>query len=229
MMTAVLTPQAPAAPRRQLTRAQRTLRSSEFTLACVALVGFVALTIATDGNMLSSATLAAFFRFLAVPMMIGLSQMVVLSIGQMNLSVGVLTGFCSMAAAWLMVEAGWPAPIAIVAALRARRRRRAGQRAARRLHPDQRVHRDAGDQHDHRRSALRHPRPGHVPGLLARGWCGSGARPCSGCRSCSSSPSWSRCSSGSSSPAPWPAGSCSPAAAARSRRACPASPTTARS
>jgi ribose transport system permease protein len=119
-MTTTLTPMPGAtlaAPKRQLSRAQRTLRSSEFTLACVAVAGFVALTIATHGNMLSSATLAAFFRFLAVPMMIGLSQMVVLSIGQMNLSVGVLTGFCAMAAAWLMIDAGWPAPIAIIAAL----------------------------------------------------------------------------------------------------------------
>jgi ribose transport system permease protein len=103
--------------RPQRTRTQRTLRSSEFTLACVAAAGFIALTIATHGNMLSDATLAAFFRFLAVPMVIGLSQMVVLAIGQMNLSVGVITGFCAMASAWMMLEAGWPAPIAIIAAL----------------------------------------------------------------------------------------------------------------
>ncbi len=98
-------------------RLRRVLRTQEFTLACVAVVGFVALTVATHGNMLSSGTLAAFFRFLAVPMVIGLSQMVVLAIGQMNLSVGVLTGFCAMSAAWLMVEAGLPAPVAVLAAL----------------------------------------------------------------------------------------------------------------
>lgn len=123
-MTTALTPATPpaqaataTAPRRALTRRQRTLRSSEFTLGCVVVVGFVALTIATSGNMLSGPTLEAFFRFLAVPMVIGLSQMVVLAIGQMNLSVGVLTGFCAMAAAAMMLAAGWPAPVAIVAAL----------------------------------------------------------------------------------------------------------------
>ena len=123
-MTTALTPATPpvqsataAAPRQRLTRTQRTVRSSEFTLACVSVIGFVALTIATSGNMLSGPTLAAFFRFLAVPMIIGLSQMVVLAIGQMNLSVGVLTGFCAMAAAWMMLAAGWPAPVAIIAAL----------------------------------------------------------------------------------------------------------------
>ncbi|WP_027344743.1 ABC transporter permease [Hamadaea tsunoensis] len=95
----------------------RVFRTSEFTLGVVAFAGFVGLTIATSGNMLSAGTLAAFFRFLAVPMVIGLAQMVVLAIGQMNLSVGVLTGFCAMASAWLMIEAGLPAWLAVLAAL----------------------------------------------------------------------------------------------------------------
>jgi len=89
----------------------------EFTLALLAAAGFVALTVATGGGMLSSGTLGAFFRFLAVPIVIGLSQMVVLAIGQMNLSVGALTGFCSMVAAWLMIDAGLPAPVAVLGAL----------------------------------------------------------------------------------------------------------------
>ncbi|MEV4628036.1 ABC transporter permease [Micromonospora sp. NPDC049523] len=92
-------------------------RRPEFTLAVIALVGFVALAVATGGNLLSAGTLGAFFRFLAVPIVIGLSQMVVLAIGQMNLSVGALTGFCAMVAAWAMVEAGLPAPLAVLVAL----------------------------------------------------------------------------------------------------------------
>ncbi|MEV4115710.1 ABC transporter permease [Nonomuraea sp. NPDC049695] len=89
----------------------------EFTLAVLAAVGFVALAVATDGNLLSRGTLDAFFRFLAVPIVIGLSQMVVLAIGQMNLAVGTLTGLCAMVAAWLMLEGGLPAPLAVPAAL----------------------------------------------------------------------------------------------------------------
>ncbi|MFI6735360.1 ABC transporter permease [Nonomuraea sp. NPDC050451] len=89
----------------------------EFTLAVLAAAGFVALAVATDGNLLSRGTLDAFFRFLAVPIVIGLSQMVVLAIGQMNLSVGTLTGLCAMVAAWLMLEGGLPAPLAVPAAL----------------------------------------------------------------------------------------------------------------
>ena len=95
----------------------RIWRTPEFTLAVIAVAGFVALAVATGGNLLSAGTLEAFFRFLAVPIVIGLSQMVVLAVGQMNLSVGALTGFCAMAAAWLMLEAGLPAPIAVLAAL----------------------------------------------------------------------------------------------------------------
>jgi len=100
-----------------LTRERKLWRTPEFTLAVIAVVGFVALAIATSGNLLSAGTLEAFFRFLAVPIVIGLSQMVVLAVGQMNLSVGALTGFCAMAAAWLMLEAGLPAPLAVLAAL----------------------------------------------------------------------------------------------------------------
>jgi ribose transport system permease protein len=97
--------------------AARVGRRAEFTLALVAVLGFGALAFATGGNLLSGGTLGAFFRFLAVPIVIGLAQMVVLAIGQMNLSVGTLTGFCAMVAAWLMVSAGLPAPIAVLAAL----------------------------------------------------------------------------------------------------------------
>jgi len=98
-------------------RLRGAVRAPESSLALVALVGFVALAIASDGNLLSGGTLDAFFRFLAVPLVIGLAQMVVLSVGQMNLSVGVLTGYCAMVSAWMMVELGLPAPLAVSAAV----------------------------------------------------------------------------------------------------------------
>lgn len=110
-MTAALLPSRPGG------RGRRIIRAPEFTLVCLAVAGFVALTIGSHGNLLAAGTLGAFFRFLAVPMVIGLSQMVVLAVGQMNLSVGVLTGFCAMAGAWLMIEHGWPAPVAVIASL----------------------------------------------------------------------------------------------------------------
>jgi ribose transport system permease protein len=109
--------QGSAVTSRAAGRGVRLIRTSEFTLAVLSVAGFTAMTAATHGNMLSAGTLAAFFRFLAVPIVIGLAQTAVLAIGQMNLSVGVLTGFCAMIAAWLMVSAGWPAPLAVVAAI----------------------------------------------------------------------------------------------------------------
>lgn len=96
---------------------RRLWRTPELSLALIALAGFVALAVATGGNLLSAGTLGAFFRFLAVPIVIGLSQMVVLAVGQMNLSVGALTGLSAMVAAWLMIEAGLPAPLAVLAAI----------------------------------------------------------------------------------------------------------------
>ena len=106
-----LTAVAAVSSRRQITG------RPEFTLGVIAAAGFTALAIATGGNLLSAGTLDAFFRFLAVPIVIGLAQMSVLAVGQMNLSVGALTGLCAMVAAWLMIEAGWPAPFAVLAAL----------------------------------------------------------------------------------------------------------------
>jgi ribose transport system permease protein len=98
-----------------LARRRAVLRSTEFTLAALAVLGFTVLAATTHGNLLTGDTLQAVFQFLAVPMTIGLAQMVVLAVGQMNLSVGVLTGFCAMSTAWLMVQAGVPPWLAVIA------------------------------------------------------------------------------------------------------------------
>ncbi len=118
-MTTALPPADPtgAPPARRATQASRFYRTSEFTLAAISVVGFSVLAVATDFNLLTGGTLGAFFRFLAVPIVIGLAQMVVLGVGQMNLSVGALTGYCAMTAASLMVEHSVPALAAVAIAL----------------------------------------------------------------------------------------------------------------
>ncbi|MFI9385451.1 ABC transporter permease [Kutzneria sp. NPDC052558] len=98
-------------------RPKISFRSTEFTLAVLAVAAFAVLALTTHGSVLHADTLTAIFQFLAVPMVIGLAQMVVLGVGQMNLSVGVLTGFCAMVTAWLMVEVGLPAWLALVAGI----------------------------------------------------------------------------------------------------------------
>ena len=96
------------------TRLRFSLRTTEFTLAAIAVLFYVILAATTHGGVLSGGTITAILQFLAVPMMVGLSQMAVLAVGQMNLSVGVLTGFSAMICAWLMVQVGLPAWLAVV-------------------------------------------------------------------------------------------------------------------
>ncbi|HEY4023781.1 MAG TPA: ABC transporter permease [Pseudonocardiaceae bacterium] len=89
-------------------------RGTEFTLAVIAVLAYVLLAATTHGSVLHGNTITAILAFLAVPMMVGLSQMAVLAVGQMNLSVGVLTGFSAMICAWLMVQVGLPAWLAVI-------------------------------------------------------------------------------------------------------------------
>ncbi|HEY2700809.1 MAG TPA: ABC transporter permease [Pseudonocardiaceae bacterium] len=97
-----------------LTKLRFSLRGTEFTLAAIAVVFYLILAATTHGSVLSGHTITAILAFLAVPMMVGLSQMAVLAVGQMNLSVGVLTGFSAMTSAWLMVQIGLPAWLAVI-------------------------------------------------------------------------------------------------------------------
>jgi len=95
-------------------RPRISLRSTEFTLAVLAVLAYLVLAATTHGSVLSGGTIRAILQFLAVPMMVGLSQMAVLAVGQMNLSVGVLTGFSAMICALLMVQVGLPAWLAVI-------------------------------------------------------------------------------------------------------------------
>ena len=110
----VLEPSATAGSGR---RVRTSMRRTEAILAILAAVGFVALAATTGGNVLQQGTLRAVFQFLAVPMVIGLAQMSVLAVGQMNLSVGVLTGLCAMVSASLMASSGWPPWLAVTAGI----------------------------------------------------------------------------------------------------------------
>ena len=103
MSTAPLTEATTAAA----PRVRVSLHRTERVLAALAVLAFVVLAATTNGNILEAGTLRAVFQYLAVPIVIGLAQMVVLAVGQMNLSVGVLTGLTAMVSAGLMVDGGW--------------------------------------------------------------------------------------------------------------------------
>lgn len=112
-----MTPTLRAPDRGTLLRGRWLVRGSDLTLLVIAIAAFTVLAATTSGNLLTGDTLRALFQYLAVPILVGLAQMSVLAVGQMNLSVGVTTGFTAMVAAWLMVRAGLPAPIAVAAAV----------------------------------------------------------------------------------------------------------------
>ncbi len=102
-----------AAPRKR----RFPIQGTDLILLGLGVASTIALTITTGGNLLQPATTRAVLQFLAVPIVIGLSQMVVLAVGQMNLSVGVLTGLSAIISASLMVDGGVTPWLAVPAAV----------------------------------------------------------------------------------------------------------------
>jgi ribose transport system permease protein len=94
-------------------RSRFTVQRTELILAAISVLAFLGLAVTTGGNLVAGGTLRAVFQYLAVPIVIGLAQMVCLAVGQLNLSVGVCTGLCAMTSAALMTESQWPAGLAL--------------------------------------------------------------------------------------------------------------------
>ena len=88
-------------------------RMTEFSLSVIFIIGFLALVLTSNGVFLSRASLQGFLTYLAVPIAIGLAQMVVLCIGQMNLAVGTMGGVSCAIMAVLMADHNLPIWLAI--------------------------------------------------------------------------------------------------------------------
>ncbi|MFI5736041.1 ABC transporter permease [Kribbella sp. NPDC051587] len=93
---------------------KRFARSTEMTLLVIGIVFFVGLVIASGGDLLAANSLRVLLQFLAVPILIGLAQMVVLAVGQLNLAVGAIGGFAAAAMGVLMADHGVPVPLALL-------------------------------------------------------------------------------------------------------------------
>jgi ribose transport system permease protein len=93
------------------------LRSTEATLLAVVVIGFAALSVTSGGDLLRGPAIQTVLTYVAVPVLIGLAQMVVLAVGQMNLSVGALGGFTAVLMGSMMADAGWPAVLAVLAGI----------------------------------------------------------------------------------------------------------------
>ena len=92
-------------------------RMTEFSLTIIFILGFFALVVTSNGVFLSRASLQGFLTYLAVPITIGLAQMVVLCIGQMNLAVGTMGGVSCAIMAVLMADHNVPIWLAILIGL----------------------------------------------------------------------------------------------------------------
>lgn len=92
-------------------------RMTEVSLSVIFVIGFLALVLTSNGVFLSRASLQGFLTYLAVPITIGLAQMVVLCIGQMNLAVGTMGGVSCAIMAVLMADHNLPIWLAVLTGL----------------------------------------------------------------------------------------------------------------
>lgn len=92
-------------------------RMTEVSLTVIFVIGFLALVLTSNGVFLSRASLQGFLTYLAVPITIGLAQMVVLCIGQMNLAVGTMGGVSCAIMAVLMADHNLPIWLAVLTGL----------------------------------------------------------------------------------------------------------------
>jgi ribose transport system permease protein len=97
-------------------RIVRSLSVAAVGLLAVDVLGILVL-VSTTPSFASTFNLFVLLRDIAVTLLIALAQMVVLAIGQMNLSVGAIGGLVTVIMGWLMAQGGVPVAPAIVLAL----------------------------------------------------------------------------------------------------------------
>lgn len=85
------------------------LRTTEFSLSLLFVLGFISLALTSGGVLLSGQSIRSFLAYLAIPILIGLAQMVVLAVGQLNLAVGAMGGATAAVMAQMMIV--WETPI----------------------------------------------------------------------------------------------------------------------
>ncbi|MEI6216668.1 MAG: ABC transporter permease [Actinomycetes bacterium] len=89
-------------------------RMTELSLTIIFIIGFGILVATSHGILLHRNSLQGFLTYLAVPIVIGMAQMVVLCIGQMNLAVGAMGGVSSGVMAVLMAQHHYPIWLALL-------------------------------------------------------------------------------------------------------------------
>jgi ribose transport system permease protein len=93
------------------------LKGSNLTLTLIAIVGIAVLGVASNGGIFSETGVQGFLSYLSVPILIGLAQMTVLGIGQLNLAIGAMGGTVCALMAVLMADGAMPVPLALLIGL----------------------------------------------------------------------------------------------------------------
>lgn len=84
------------------------LKSQNFILLVIITAGVAVLGVSSQGNFFGPISVTTFFTFLAVPILIGLAQMITISVGQLNLAIGAIGGFAASCAAVAISTFGVP-------------------------------------------------------------------------------------------------------------------------
>jgi ribose transport system permease protein len=82
--------------------------SPNVSLAIIVAAGVALLGFKSGGEFFGAVSVTTFFTFLAIPILIGLAQMITLSVGQLNLAVGSIGGFAACLAAIAISDYGLP-------------------------------------------------------------------------------------------------------------------------
>lgn len=96
---------------------KRMVSTNNLLLIGVVVAGAAFLAIATAGQFLGPVSLTSFFRFVSVPILIGLAQMITLCVGQLNLAVGAIGGVAACFSGVMITSWGVPAWIGALFAI----------------------------------------------------------------------------------------------------------------
>jgi ribose transport system permease protein len=97
---------------------KRIISANNVLLVGIVVVGALVLGMATSGQFFGPVSMTSFFRFVSVPILIGLAQMITLCVGQLNLAVGAIGGVAACFTGVIVTSWGVPPWIgALVAVL----------------------------------------------------------------------------------------------------------------
>ena len=93
------------------------IRANNFLLMIVIVIGAAILGVATTGQFFGPVSMTSFFRFVSVPILIGLAQMITLCVGQLNLAVGAIGGVAACLSGVMITSWGVPPWIGALSAV----------------------------------------------------------------------------------------------------------------